>query len=120
MKNIKFRAWRNTGIQKMISWDQLMEAQFNCISQVFDSGCYTLMQYTGLKDKNGKEIYEGDILESDTRFTKVVWHEQMGMWDCSFIKYKKGKTDVEDLEPHFWKLRCTVVGNIYENKELLK
>lgn len=82
-------------------------------------GRYSIQQFTGLKDKNGKEIYDGDILHCQDRIVKVIWHEQAGQWDTIFIKYtsdlcSNGITNQE------WKYRAIVIGNIYENPELLK
>ena len=81
-----------------------------------------LMQYTGLKDKNGKEIYKGDILQfyNDVDYiikpgyAKVVFKD--GAFCCKHFKYGTeylANMDMSDMD-------ITVVGNIYENPELLK
>jgi len=73
----------------------------------------TVGQSTGLKDKNGKEIYEGDFLESNHKLFRfeVIWSEDWAMFTV------KGDS-VEALIR--WATYCEVIGNIYENPRLLE
>ena len=75
-----------------------------------------LMQSTGLKDKNGKEIFEGDILGTkDGLLDGVVeYRSDLGMWTNSLIRYNNFErlcSVASDRE---------IIGNIYENPELLE
>ena len=81
----------------------------------------TIGQYTGLKDKNGNEIYEGDILELEDRYCKVEWHPTCACWDLTFAKYKNShsKYDRAVGRTIYWKY-YEIVGNIYDNPELLE
>lgn len=73
-----------------------------------------LMQCTGLKDKNGKLIYEGDILQQPQLPHKVVceWYKD-GFWLNGFMN--GAKRELRDM--HNW---YEVIGNIYQNPELLE
>ena len=115
MREIKFRAW-DTLNKKMlvlpvftIASDGYVHITSN--SQHYGTGQVKLMQYTGLKDKNGKEIYEGDILAwgySKNVKTKWVVEATSGGWN-PFI-------DSMTTDKPF---RYEVIGNIYENPELM-
>ena len=80
------------------------------------SKAYELMQYTGLKDKNGKEIYEGDIVQGRIKDEGIDVKGIVVYCECGyyFIKDKDDEVEIciiSDLE---------VIGNIYENPELLE
>ena len=78
-----------------------------------------LMQYTGLKDKNGREIYEGDILRwvSSNPFSKgeirtvKVYYTEAHFWCYGAIGVYLGELLINE--------KCEVIGNIYENPELI-
>ena len=90
-----------------------------------------IMQYTGLKDKNGKEIYEGDIIEykydsGSTFIGELVFGDylkQTSDMNCRIIGFYLRGIDIDgqDWYTDFPKVNhIEVIGNIYENPELLK
>jgi uncharacterized phage protein (TIGR01671 family) len=78
-----------------------------------------LMQYTGLKDKNGKEIYEGDIL-SRKKWGLGGYHEDEERYLVESLDYYLDSGEVDyHFGVHLWNEYCEVIGNIYENPELI-
>jgi uncharacterized phage protein (TIGR01671 family) len=112
MREIKFRAWDEAdGIHR----NQGEMSYYDIHDAIGDVS--VLMQYTGLKDQNGVEIYEGDLIKlynCETGFFQVIFRNAyVGGW---ILIHKKqylslGARKQEDLE---------IIGNIYENKELIK
>lgn len=118
-REIKFRVW-DTYRNKMIKWDELQsDSNYLCL-MVFDGNGYRTraMQYTGLKDKNGLEIYEGDIVIPQT-FTnakyRVYWSQERLQWsiiNTSNVSKESGRALINNSTLY------KVIGNIYENQEL--
>ena len=75
----------------------------------------TVTQYAELKDKNGVEIYEGDIVISQDGTGGLVY-KHIVEWNEFYKRFEPMGED----EAHFNRESCEVVGNIYENQELLK
>ena len=71
-----------------------------------------IMQSTGLKDKNGKEIFEGDVVKCNGLLGTIESFK--AMWICSFMKYNNYQ------KVGFFAQEIEVVGNIYENPKLLE
>lgn len=84
------------------------------ISVEFDE--IKLMQSTGLKDKNGKEIFEGDIVDYKGRKALVSWHGSYASFIYRFVDELQ-KRNAEWNPLYLAYMRCEVIGNIYENPE---
>ena len=120
MREIKFRAWdKNTKI--MIHWDDLVKSRisfrnFRWALLSENSENFELMQYTGLKDKNGVEIYDGSIIRfvlgdyNIREYVEEVVYSDGAFWCGNWLLFDAKMND-DNLE---------VLGNIYENPELLE
>ena len=132
-REIKFRAWNK---EKEDYLDEILASLILCVALSDTHGDkgdsiekkvslnleerYELQQFTGLKDKNNKEIYEGDILEDENGFTyKVFWYDVSASFELAEIK--EAPDEYPLLKFHARNMsRLAVIGNEYENPELLK
>ena len=124
MREIKFRAWdkEQAKMKKDFRFDE-----FNDVNDYFADNDFVFMQYTGLKDKDGKEIYEGDIVKFCPQSPRSEElpnprYGEMGevFFDIGSFAVRPIDKKREGLEFFLNELgEWVVVGNIYESKELL-
>ena len=131
MRPIKFRAW-DASEKELVGWGALIHDPDNWFNtmllDVHEDKSDVLMQYTGLKDKNGVEIYEGDYLRRfDSDGDRDIWLYEV-RWQAtiaSFLMYKHAIPVLGHAAQELWfadgsGLRYEVIGNIYENPDLLE
>jgi uncharacterized phage protein (TIGR01671 family) len=125
MREIKFRAWFKR-YHLMDSWEDVKDSLD--FYNILTNNKYVVMQYIGLKDKNDVEIYEGDLV-TNYMFPNAIGEvaysvKQQGTWHPHNKTTTYEHIGYEAIEPEeLWDLLgpdCEVIGNIYENKELLK
>lgn len=117
-REIKFRAYRK-------DWGQIITPTAEELGTLIHhpdlNQDFVLMQFTGLKDKSGKEIYEGDIIQNSAKVTWwIEWDDGKARW-----AYRRGGISTQAY-PRTWfgltyssAIKSEVIGNIYENPELL-
>ena len=123
MRTIKFRGWSKS--QNYMAYQGTPDLE-TLQSLIFHFGDEILMQFTGLHDKNGKEIYEGDIIgdwnEIDGKMEQsrltVYFDEKLGQWMLD-NSLKQDRTLSYALFAELQDFEYEVIGNIYENPELL-
>lgn len=126
-REIKFRGW-HTKLQKMFSAEEMAADQLTMLttgafinvsgssqsqSVIYPRDKFIPLQFTGLKDKNGREIYEGDVI--DGWMGKQVVEFNDGQFD-PFGAPSHGGHEWDNEEAS----KCEIIGNIHENPELIK
>jgi uncharacterized phage protein (TIGR01671 family) len=143
MREIKFRAWNNCRNE------YLFDVGVNpCVEQIVSDGewadewdKYVIEQFTGLRDRHGKDIYEGDIIsiadgykeiivngqgpiEPFYHLCPVIWIPQFACFGIHIFEngdvYKKGMYNFGEIHDIDDEIKVEIIGNIHENRELLE
>ena len=134
MREIKFRAWdekekcwvcgfaiHQNGM--FSDWAGCKEVNGKCYAdanweQLKNIPHIKIMQYTGKKDKNGREIYEGDLLQHPNgTIAEIKYSDDLAAFVAVYVR--DGNTEMDYLDKEIVS-KCKIVGNIYENPELLE
>ncbi len=115
-RQIKYRVWSK---DTMLSYNEICHHPL----WWFNDGDKVTQQFTGLVDKNGKDIYEGDIIETFTsqvsmfkgrQLFKIVWLKETAnfiIWQSNSVWWT--------ITEEYMNNHCKIIGNIFENKDLL-
>ena len=121
MREIKFRAWINNEYMAIQGTPDLETLQ----SFMFHYGNKELMQYTGIKNHTGKEIYQRDIVKGNHKDNFFIEKINGGLQMVNIKYYGQKNNELIamptcDPQTKSWLMNAEIIGNIYENPELIK
>lgn len=137
-RQLKFRAWDDKNKKWLFGYEYPNLGGFNLTGEVVllgeistpslqDWNHINIDQFTGLEDKNGKEIYEGDILQGDNSVIYSVFYDEGSfMAEVEALFLNGSKEDALNKFPFPYPLRdmqlssISIIGNVHENLNLLK
>ena len=111
MREIKFRAWEGKRMFYDFTISSLDGEPFAENGNAYPE--WILQQFTGLLDKNNKEIYEGDIVKDGNKKFEIKWSSILMGWQMRTLNKNPDKF------MHFSTANLEIIGNIYENEELI-
>ncbi|WP_265487505.1 YopX family protein [Lactiplantibacillus plantarum] len=131
---IKFRAWDKENeiylynvqdaydtLSGFVKYDDGEDAEYDeyCFGDFLDNKRYDTEQFTGLKDVNDKDIYEGDVLKTKAGLIQIV---EQGILETDREDIINGfyANNLSDEKPHTFSYDDEVIGNVHENPELLE
>ena len=122
MREIKFRAWSNSrgkmidcAVNMIVMWPSMRAVEYDSLGKQVDM---ELMQFTGLQDKNGVDIYDGDIVKVISKITCEILIVKYWMGNACFC-FPNTESGTP-LYPTLIGMTKEVIGNIHQNPELIK
>ena len=125
-REILFRAWDKENKKMLFNVQYIYDSKCDSFGDMLDNQDYIITQFTGLKDEEGTKIFEGDIVKHDNgKNYEVKFGFYVNEVNCEYTVecygWHIGKdNEFEDFEQIHNSNKIKVIGNIFENPELLK